>query len=81
MLELDLGHPKEAAPLRLVPQTILERTARVLLTNEEFYRSRVVKPWRDASPGITTVLTTLSSSSVMRTAKSRSCATSPVSRQ
>jgi hypothetical protein len=31
------------APLGLVPQTILERTAGVLLGDEELYRFRVVK--------------------------------------
>jgi hypothetical protein len=30
-------------PVRLVPQTILERTAGVLLSDEELYRFRVVK--------------------------------------
>ena len=43
VVELDLGHLEEAAPLGLVPQTILERTARVLLGDEELYRFRVVK--------------------------------------
>ena len=43
MVELDLGHLEAVAPLGLVPQTILERTARVLLSDEELYRFRVVK--------------------------------------
>jgi hypothetical protein len=43
VVELDLGHLQESAPLGLVPQTILKRTAGVLLTNEELYRFRVVK--------------------------------------
>jgi hypothetical protein len=38
-----LGHLEEAAPLGLVPQTILERTMRVLLSYEELYRFRVMK--------------------------------------
>jgi hypothetical protein len=36
VVEFDLGHLKAAAPLRLVPQTFLERTAGVLLGDEEF---------------------------------------------
>ena len=43
MAELDLGHLEAAAPLGLVTQTILERTACVLLSDEEFYRFGVVK--------------------------------------
>ena len=43
VVELDLGHLDAAAPLGLVPQTILKRAARVLLGDEEFYRFRVVK--------------------------------------
>ena len=43
MVELDLGHLEAAAPVRLVPQTILERTLGVLLGDEELYRFRVVK--------------------------------------
>jgi len=39
VVELDLGHLESAAPLGLVPQTILERTAGVLLGDEELYRS------------------------------------------
>ena len=42
MIELDLGHLESPAPLGLVPQTILERTARVL-SDKELYRFRVVK--------------------------------------
>jgi len=41
--ELDLGHLEAAAPLGLVTQTILERTACVLLSDEELYRFGVVK--------------------------------------
>jgi hypothetical protein len=33
VVELDLGHLEAVAPLRLVPKTILKRTARVLLSN------------------------------------------------
>ena len=40
VIQLDLGHLETAAPLWLVPQTILERTARVLLGDEELYRFR-----------------------------------------
>ena len=43
MVELDLGHLEEAARLGLVPQTILKCAARVLLSDEELYRFRVVK--------------------------------------
>lgn len=43
MVQLDLGHLEAAAPLGLVSQEILERTARVLLSDEELYRFRVVK--------------------------------------
>ena len=39
MVELGLGHLEPVAPLGLIPQTILERTARVLLGDEELYRS------------------------------------------
>src|SRR4029453_12921530 len=39
----DLLHLENPAPLGLVPQTILKRAARVLLSNEELYRLRVVK--------------------------------------
>ena len=42
-VELDVGHLEAAAPLRLVPQTILKRTLCVLLGDEELYRFRVVK--------------------------------------
>jgi hypothetical protein len=42
VVELDLGHLEAAAPLGLVPQTILERPLGVLL-GEELYRFRVVK--------------------------------------
>ena len=34
VVELDLGHLEEAAPLGLIPQTILKRAARVLLSDE-----------------------------------------------
>jgi hypothetical protein len=43
VVELDLGHLEPPAPLGLVPQTILERAARVFLSDEELYRFRVVK--------------------------------------
>ena len=43
VVELNLFHFETATPLGPVPQTILERTARVLLANEELYRFRVVK--------------------------------------
>ena len=43
VVELDLGHLEGVAPLGLVPQTILERAACVLLGDEELYRFRVVK--------------------------------------
>jgi hypothetical protein len=43
VVEFDLLHLEPAAPLGLVPQTILERAARVLLSDEELYRFRVVK--------------------------------------
>ena len=43
VIELDVLHLEAAAPLGLVAQTILERTARVLLSDEELYRFRVVK--------------------------------------
>jgi hypothetical protein len=39
VVELDLAHLEEAAPPGLVSQTILERRARVLLSNEELYRN------------------------------------------
>jgi len=42
VVELDLGHLEPPAPLGLVPQTILERTAGALLGDEELYRFRVV---------------------------------------
>jgi hypothetical protein len=37
VIELDLAHLETAAPLRLVPQTILKRTACVLLGDQELY--------------------------------------------
>ena len=40
MVEDDRGHLESATPLGLVPQTILERTTRVLLSDEELYRFR-----------------------------------------
>ena len=43
VVELDLRHLKTAAPIWLVPQTILERTAGVLLSDEELYRLWVAK--------------------------------------
>ncbi len=43
MVELDLGHVEAVAPLALVPQAIVERTAGVLLGDEELYCFRVVK--------------------------------------
>ena len=43
MVELNLFHLEPATPLGLVPQTILERTACVLLCDEELYRLRVMK--------------------------------------
>ena len=43
VVELNLFHFEAATPLRLVPQTILKRAARVLLGDEELYRFRVVK--------------------------------------
>jgi hypothetical protein len=43
VVELDLGHLETAAPVGLVPQTILERPAGVLFGDEELYRFRVVK--------------------------------------
>ena len=43
VVELDLGHLEAAPPVGLIPQTILKRAARVLLTDEELYRFRVVK--------------------------------------
>ena len=43
VVEFDLGHLETSAPTGLVPQTILERTAGVLLSDEELYRFRVVK--------------------------------------
>jgi hypothetical protein len=43
VVELDFLRLEEAAPLGLVAQTILERTACVLLGDEELYRFRVVK--------------------------------------
>ena len=43
VVKFELGHLEAAAPLGLVPQTILKRTARVLLSDEELYRFRVVK--------------------------------------
>jgi hypothetical protein len=43
VVELDLGQLEPPAPLGLVPQTILQRTSCVLLSDEELYRFRVVK--------------------------------------
>jgi len=43
VVKLDLLHLEAAAPLGLVPQTILKRAARVLLGDEELYRFPVVK--------------------------------------
>ena len=43
VVKFDLGDLEAAAPLGLVPQTILERTARVLLGEEELYRFLVVE--------------------------------------
>jgi len=43
VVELNLFHFETATPLGLVPQTILERAARVLFTNEELYRFWIVK--------------------------------------
>jgi len=43
VVELDLARLEAAGPLGLVPQTILERTSCVLLSDEELYRFRVVK--------------------------------------
>jgi hypothetical protein len=43
VVELDLLHLETPAPLRFIPQTILERAARVLLDDEKLYRFRVVK--------------------------------------
>ena len=43
VVELNLGHLDEAAPLGFVPQAVLERALGVLLANEELYRFRVVK--------------------------------------
>ena len=43
VFEFDLGHLEEAAPLGLAPQAILERALRVVLSDEELYRFRVVK--------------------------------------
>ena len=43
VVEFDLGHLEPAVQLGLVPQTILERTARIILSDEELYRFRVVK--------------------------------------
>jgi hypothetical protein len=43
VVELNLFHVEAATPPERVPQTILKRTARVLLTNEELYRFRVLK--------------------------------------
>ena len=45
VVELDLGHLKEPAPSGLIPQTNLERTARVLLSDEDELRAR----WRIAT--------------------------------
>jgi len=54
VVELDLGHLKAAAPLGLVPQTVLERTAGVLLGDEEDrIRLSVAKqPFQGLAPGI-----------------------------
>jgi hypothetical protein len=43
VVQLNLFHFEAATPVRLVPQTILKRAARVLLGDEEFYCFRVVK--------------------------------------
>ena len=43
VVELNLFHFETATPLGLVPRTILQHAARVLLTNEELYRFWVVK--------------------------------------
>jgi hypothetical protein len=43
VVEFDLGYLEVAAPLGLVPQTILERPLGVLLGDEELCRFRVVK--------------------------------------
>jgi hypothetical protein len=54
VVELDLGHLEAAAPQGLVPETILERAARVFLIDEELYLFRVVKLGecvQTASPG------------------------------
>ena len=42
-LNLNLVDFEEAVPLRLVPETVGERTLGVLLGDEELYRFRVVK--------------------------------------
>ena len=39
VVELNLFHFEPAAPLGLIPETILERPLRVLLSDEELYRS------------------------------------------
>ena len=43
MVKLDLLYLETATPLGLVPQTILKRAARVLLSDEKLYRFAVVK--------------------------------------
>jgi hypothetical protein len=43
VVEVDLGHLEESAPLGLLPQTVLERALRVLLSDEEHYRFWAVK--------------------------------------
>ena len=46
MVELDLDHLETAPPVGLIPQTILERTARILLSEEELYRFRMTRQGR-----------------------------------
>jgi hypothetical protein len=43
LVELDLFHLEDPAPLGLVPQTVLKRPLGVLLAEVELYRLRVVK--------------------------------------
>jgi hypothetical protein len=43
VVELDLGHLQNAAPLRLVLQTLFKGAARVLLGDEQLDRLRVVR--------------------------------------
>ena len=43
VVEFDLGQLEPAVQLGLVPQTILESTARIILSDEELDRFRVVK--------------------------------------